>query len=112
MLLVAALLALSLPAQARELAPADVDKLLAAEWKKAHVQPAPAADDARFLRRIWLDLAGTIPPPEAVQAFLADEQPGRRERAVVALLDAPSYVEHFTNVYERLFIGRALRGAR
>lgn len=102
----------ALPAQARELSAADVDKLLVAEWKKAHVQPAAPVDDARFFRRIWLDLAGTIPPPEAVQTFLADEKPGRRERAVEALLAAPSYATHFTNVYERLFIGRGLRGAR
>jgi len=106
------LASLALPAQAKELSPAELDKLLDADWKKAHVQPAPPVDDARFLRRLYLDLAGAIPPPEVVQAYLADGKPGRRDRALDALLDGPSYADHFTNVYERLLIGRALRGAR
>jgi hypothetical protein len=111
---VALLVALSLPAAShgKELSSADLDRLLAAEWKKAHVQPAPPVDDARFLRRIYLDLAGTIPPPEVVQAYLADDKPGKRERALTALLDGPAYADHFTNVWERLLIGRALRQPR
>jgi hypothetical protein len=88
------------------------DALLAAEWKKAHLAPAPAVDDTRFLRRLYLDLVGVIPPPEVVHAFLEDTRPGKRERAIEGLLDSPGWADHFTDVWERLFIGRALKGAR
>ena len=40
---------------------ARIDELLAAKWAKAKVEPAPAADDAEFFRRLCLDLTGRVP---------------------------------------------------
>src|SRR5947208_284107 len=45
---------------AQELA-AKIDRFLADRWAAAGVRPAPRADDATFLRRVYLDLAGRIP---------------------------------------------------
>jgi hypothetical protein len=101
----------STAASAVELTPGQIDQLLAAEWKKAHLKPAPITDDARFLRRVWLDLAGTLPPPDAVTAFLDDKRADKRARLVDTLLAAPSYADHFTNVWEKLWIGRQAKGA-
>src|SRR5207245_1231379 len=38
-----------------------IDQLIAKRWNEANVQPAAPADDAEFLRRVYLDLAGRIP---------------------------------------------------
>src|SRR5687767_4129435 len=54
-----------------------IDERIRAEWKKEGIEPGPAVDDARFLRRAYLDVAGVIPPPEKVTAFLADPAPPR-----------------------------------
>ena len=48
---------LSQPAAAYTLS-SRIDEVLAKHWAAANVQPAPAADDGEFLRRVFLDLAG------------------------------------------------------
>ncbi len=90
------------------LKPAEIDHLVRAEWQKEGVVPAAPADDARYLRRIYLDITGTIPPPEVVSEFLADRTPDRRAKAVDRLLDSPGYVANWTNYWDRtLMFGRA-----
>ena len=39
-------------------------------------------DDATFMRRVYLDLAGRIPSPDDVPRFLADGDPAKRTRLV------------------------------
>lgn len=83
---------------------ARLDQLLAARWDGAKAKPAPAADDAEFMRRLYLDLAGTIPPVSEVRAFLADTAPDKRRRLIDRLLDGPDYVTHFTNVWRATWL--------
>src|SRR5437016_3388866 len=83
---------------------AATDQQLAARWAANHVEPAPRADDAEFLRRVSLDLAGRIPPAAEVRAFLADESADKRQRLVEKLLASPQYVEHFTNIWRNLLV--------
>ena len=92
------------------LAPASIDTMIRAAWKSENVVPAPPVDDARYLRRIYLDLTGAIPPPDVVTAFLADHTADKRERAVATLLDAPAYAEHFTDYWDKILLGRVVAG--
>src|SRR5689334_11454212 len=71
---------------ARGLAAA-IDHYVEAGWAAAGVKPAERADDAEFLRRVYLDLAGKIPPVSEVREFLADPSADKRERLVEKLLD-------------------------
>jgi hypothetical protein len=57
---------------------------------------SPAADDATFLRRVQLDLTGTLPGRDDVEAFLADRSADKRVKLVDRLLNSPAYVEAFT----------------
>jgi hypothetical protein len=86
---------------------AAIDQQLAACWAANHVEPAPRADDAEFLRRVYLDLAGRIPPAAEVRAFLADNTADKRQRVVEKLLASPLYVEHFTNIWRGLLVPEA-----
>src|SRR5205085_1926167 len=96
------LLALGVPVTAadpvRELADT-IDKHIRAGWDKAKAKPAPAADDAEFLRRVYLQLAGRIPSVSEVREFLDDRKPDKRERIILKLLDSPRYVTHFVSIW-------------
>ncbi|HUQ71628.1 MAG TPA: DUF1549 domain-containing protein, partial [Planctomycetaceae bacterium] len=82
---------------------ARVDELLAA----SQTGPAsPVANDAEFLRRLTLDLVGTIPSPADVRAFLADTNPAKRTQAVDRLLADPRFPLHQAEVFDVLLMER------
>ena len=60
---------------------ATIDRLIAAHWAENRVAPAPPADDAEFLRRVCLDLAGKIPTAAEAREFLDDPRPDKRRAA-------------------------------
>jgi Protein of unknown function (DUF1549)/Protein of unknown function (DUF1553) len=78
---------------------ARIDKLTAAGWKTAQVEPGPLADDAAFLRRVSIDLIGRIPSVAEVRAFLKDQSPDKRRRVIDQLLNSPLHSSHFANVW-------------
>jgi hypothetical protein len=81
-----------------------IDQLVAAGWAKARAEPAPLAEDAEFLRRVYLDLIGRIPTVREARDFLADTAPDKRARLVDRLLDSHGYVNHFLNVWRDLLV--------
>ncbi|WP_439630399.1 DUF1549 domain-containing protein [Gemmata sp.] len=68
-----------------------VDDAIDAALARAKVPAAPAADDAEFLRRAYLDLAGVIPTAERAAAFLDARDPDKRTKLVDELLAAPAH---------------------
>jgi len=76
-----------------------ISRVLEERWAAAKIRPAAAADDAEFLRRAWLDLAGTLPSVTEARDFLDDRLPDKRERLVRRLLDAPGYVTRFSHFW-------------
>jgi hypothetical protein len=83
---------------------ARIDKLIDVAYVERNVTPAPLADDAEFLRRAYLDLAGRIPRTSEVHKFLADTSPDKRLALVEELLNGPHYVRHFSNVWRSLLL--------
>jgi mono/diheme cytochrome c family protein len=86
--------------------PAAIDYFLAANWKAHKLTPAPLCDDLTFVRRIYLDLAGRIPKPDEVSAFLADQTPAKREALVDRLLAGNEYPVAFREIWDALLMGR------
>jgi hypothetical protein len=76
-----------------------IDSHIDARLKAAKVQPAPAANDAEFLRRAYLDIAGRIPTPHDVHGFLADTDPNKRAKLIDELLETPRYASHSAAVW-------------
>lgn len=72
-----------------------IDAFVSAQHQQAGIQPAPQADRRTLIRRLYLDLVGLLPPPEAVEAFLADKDPRAYERLVDQLLSSPHYGERW-----------------
>ena len=79
--------------------PTKVDELVVAKLKKLGIMPSPTCNDPEFLRRVGLDLAGTLPTPDEVEAFLSDPSPDKRARKVDELLSRPSYVAWWTTKF-------------
>jgi hypothetical protein len=72
-----------------------LDAILEAKWQENKLTPTPMADDATYLRRVYLDLTGQVPPVEKVQVFLADTKADRRARLVDELLASDAFAEHW-----------------
>ncbi|MEZ5944968.1 MAG: DUF1553 domain-containing protein [Planctomycetaceae bacterium] len=58
---------------------------------------APRSDDAEFVRRIYVDLAGRIPTIEEVRSFLHDSTTDKRGRLIDRLLADSDFPQHMTN---------------
>lgn len=85
--------------------PATIDHLIRAEWKQAGITPAPPADDARYLRRVYLDITGTLPTADAVTGFMNNKSPYKRFEVVNLLLDSPQYTDHWTDYWYSILMG-------
>jgi hypothetical protein len=70
-----------------------IDELIFSRLQYLQIEPAPPADDATFVRRVYLDTQGRLPTPEEVRAFLSDESPHKRSRLIDDLLDRPAFAE-------------------
>src|SRR3954453_1250431 len=79
---------------------AQIDRHIDSRLEAERVRPAGPADDAEFLRRVYLDLHGVIPTAEQAARFLADPDPAKRAELVDALLAGPRYGEHLADVWQ------------
>lgn len=74
-----------------------IDQLIVA---KAAGQPlAERTNDAEFLRRVWLDLAGRIPSSTVVREFLADTSPDKRTVMIDRLLASPDWPNRAADLF-------------
>src|SRR5262245_23415853 len=87
-----ALLAAQTVADTRDPIPARIDKLIAAGHPDFATLVAPSAGDAEFVRRVYLDLTGTIPTAAEVRSFLDDRSLDKRAKLVNRLLASDGYV--------------------
>ena len=70
-----------------------IDTLINAKLKKLRIAPSGLCDDATFLRRVYLDITGTLPAPADVRKFLADSASAKREAVVDELLTRKEFVD-------------------
>jgi len=70
-----------------------IDNFIIARLAKDGLKPSPEADKATLIRRAALDLTGTPPTPQEVDAFVADQSPSAYEKVVDRLLASQRYGE-------------------
>jgi hypothetical protein len=73
-----------------------IDELVVDKLRKLGIVPSDLADDAEFLRRVSLDLAGTLPSAREVEEFLANPSPNKRREKIDELLSTPAYAAWWT----------------
>lgn len=84
-----------------------INTLMEKVWADAGVQPSPVAEDAEWLRRVYLDLAGHIPDTTAVDRFLSDTRSDKRQRLVDELIAQPDYTRNLATIWTNLLVGRS-----
>ncbi|MBX7211864.1 MAG: DUF1549 and DUF1553 domain-containing protein [Verrucomicrobiaceae bacterium] len=79
-----------------------IDELVFANLKQIGVPPSPVCDDATFLRRVSLDIAGRLPTADEMNAFFASKDAGKRDKVVESLLNSPDYADYFASKWTAL----------
>ena len=79
-----------------------VDTHVFAKLRTLGLPPSPLCDDATFLRRVTIDIAGRLPRTEEAAAFAAEASPDKRAAVVDRLLASPDYAEYFAGKWSSL----------
>jgi len=85
---------------------ARVDAIIEAKAKANGVPLAGPADDAEFLRRAYLDFAGTLPPSAVTSAFLADTASDKRVKLIDHLVNGPDYAPRMADLFNVMLMER------
>ncbi|HBI42954.1 MAG TPA: hypothetical protein DDY78_08865 [Planctomycetales bacterium] len=73
-----------------------IDRLVLQKLRKLNIAPSDLADDAEYLRRVTLDVIGTLPTPAEARRFLDDRRPNKRAILVDELLERPEYADYWS----------------
>lgn len=84
--------------------PVRIDRLIEAKVGDAKIS-APA-DDAEFLRRVYLDLAGRIPTVDEATSFLNNQSADRRNKLIETLLAGPDYPRRMQELFHVMLMER------
>ena len=76
-----------------------IDSLLAKQWEKHQVSASTPLNDAQFVRRIYLEIAGRIPTFDETVRFLDSKSETKRADLIDDLLESPDYVSHTYNFW-------------
>lgn len=94
-----------------------IDREIQANWQANGITPAARAEDAEWLRRVHLDLAGRIPTIAEAERFLHSDSQDKRQQVLDRLLDGDEFPAYLSLVWSNLLVGRrpevnvdALRG--
>jgi cytochrome c553 len=72
-----------------------IDRFIAAGLEAKGLSPAKPADRATLARRLYYDLAGYVPTPAELDAFVKDDSPNAVETLVDKLLASPAFGERW-----------------
>ncbi len=83
-----------------------IDELVFANLKEIGVPPSPVCDDATFLRRVTLDIAGRLPTNEEVLQFHSSSDENKRDKTIDLLLQSSDYADYFAGKWTALLKNR------
>lgn len=72
-----------------------VDERIFAKLRTLGLPPSGNSDDATFLRRVTIDVAGRLPTIEETDAFLVETDPAKRARKIDELVASSDYADYF-----------------
>lgn len=78
---------------------AEIDRMVTSNYAKHKVSPNAKTTDEQFLRRIYLDVTGTIPTLRQTRKFLGSPDPEKRSALIDELLSSDGYASHSFNYW-------------
>jgi hypothetical protein len=72
-----------------------IDELVFAKLARLDIQPANACSDAAFVRRVYLDVIGTLPTAHEAESFLLDQNPNKRRALIDRLLERDEFADYW-----------------
>ena len=80
-----------------------LDRIIDAHLAKNRGTIPTAIEEASFARRVHLDIVGLLPDATALQSYLADSDPAKREKLVTKLLEnQQDYASHWMSFWNDL----------
>lgn len=73
-----------------------IDELVWNKLDRMGLAPSEICDDATFLRRLYLDVIGTLPTTAEVREFLKESETTKRSRWIDRVLDRPEYASYWS----------------
>jgi hypothetical protein len=70
-----------------------IDELVLARLQKLQIEPAAICSDAVFVRRVWLDLTGSLPSAHETQEFLLSKDPKKRSALIDRLMERDEFAD-------------------
>ncbi|MCJ7776885.1 MAG: DUF1549 domain-containing protein, partial [Sedimentisphaerales bacterium] len=79
-----------------------IDELVFGRLKRLGIQPANACSDAVFVRRVYLDVIGTLPTAQEARTFLLDQDPNKRSALIDCLLEREEFADYWAMKWSEL----------
>jgi hypothetical protein len=74
----------------------EIDRLVFARLEQLNLEPAHLCSDAVFVRRVHLDVIGTLPTAQEAREFLLDRRPDKRGALIDRLLEREEFADYWT----------------
>ena len=71
-----------------------IDELVLARLQSLNITPAHVCSDAVFVRRVYLDIIGTLPTGTEAQQFILDRNPDKRSQLIDRLLARDEFADY------------------
>ncbi len=79
-----------------------IDEHIQRKLKVLQVPPSPLADDATFIRRASLQIAGRIPTTDEVESYANSTDPDKHNKLIARLVRSGDYADHFAQKWSDL----------
>ncbi|TDE11403.1 DUF1549 domain-containing protein [Dyadobacter psychrotolerans] len=77
-----------------------IDRFVNVYFKQNKIDWKPVVNDRIYIRRVYLDIIGLLPPSEKIEAFVADGRPDKRELLAKELLNKnDDYAQHWISFW-------------
>ena len=80
-----------------------IDREVFGKLRRLNIRPSGLSSDEHFLRRVYLDTIGLLPPPEVTRAFLASKDAEKRAKVVDQLLERREFADVWAMKFTELF---------
>lgn len=80
-----------------------IDRFIDAYFEENDISWPEPVDDRTFMRRVYMDVIGLMPEPKAIQQFVKDTSPNKRDGLIDSLLSRKhAYAQHWLTFWNDL----------